>query len=294
MTEKLKVRNPRSGEFDYEIDVTDAATIQDIAAELRAAQRAWQGRGIEARIAVLQDWRAAIESSSDEIFAALSTDTGRRKLARGEIGGVIGMIDNWCRQAPALMACDERPSAMLPDVGLRPQLSPYPLLGVISPWNFPLLLSFIDAIPALLAGCAVNIKPSEVTPRFAAAMTECIEARTRTAQRAAIRVRRRTHWRGIDSGRGHRCLYRQRRNRPQGGCRGGRPFHSGIPRTRRQGPGRDPAGCGPGARLDRNTACVGRRKPARPASRSNESTCMPMSTTSLSQLLASESAQHAA
>ena len=47
---------------------------------------------------------------------------------------------------------------------------------MISPWNFPLLLSFIDATPALLAGCAVLIKPSEVTPRFAAPVAEAIAA----------------------------------------------------------------------------------------------------------------------
>jgi acyl-CoA reductase-like NAD-dependent aldehyde dehydrogenase len=44
----------------------------------------------------------------------------------------------------------------------------YPVVGVISPWNFPLLLGMIDAVPALLAGCAVVVKPSEVTPRFIA------------------------------------------------------------------------------------------------------------------------------
>jgi len=50
------------------------------------------------------------------------------------------------------------------DTDLR--LVPYPLVGVISPWNFPLILALIDAIPALMAGCAVLVKPSEVTPRF--------------------------------------------------------------------------------------------------------------------------------
>jgi acyl-CoA reductase-like NAD-dependent aldehyde dehydrogenase len=47
---------------------------------------------------------------------------------------------------------------------LRVQYRPYPVVGVISPWNFPLILSLGDAIPALIAGCAVVIKPSEVTP----------------------------------------------------------------------------------------------------------------------------------
>ena len=41
---------------------------------------------------------------------------------------------------------------------------PYPVVGIISPWNFPLILSAGDAIPALMAGAAVVIKPSEFTP----------------------------------------------------------------------------------------------------------------------------------
>ncbi|MEM7730194.1 MAG: aldehyde dehydrogenase family protein, partial [Pseudomonadota bacterium] len=51
---------------------------------------------------------------------------------------------------------------------------PYALVGVISPWNFPITLSFIDAVQALMAGSCVLIKPSEVTPRFADALAPVI------------------------------------------------------------------------------------------------------------------------
>src|SRR5262249_56908789 len=47
---------------------------------------------------------------------------------------------------------------------LKVTYRPYPVVGVISPWNFPLILSLGDAVPALIAGAAVVIKPSEVTP----------------------------------------------------------------------------------------------------------------------------------
>jgi len=47
---------------------------------------------------------------------------------------------------------------------LRIQYRPYPVVGLISPWNFPLILSLGDAIPALMAGAAVVMKPSEFTP----------------------------------------------------------------------------------------------------------------------------------
>ncbi|MDH3619928.1 MAG: aldehyde dehydrogenase family protein [Gammaproteobacteria bacterium] len=174
MPDILKIRNPRSGEFDYEISVTTSAEIAPLAEELRDAQTSWLRAGVDHRTEVLQRWKNEITVASDEILDALSADTGRRAIARGEIFGVCGMIDNWCQLAPTLVAGDERPSSHLPDVALRRQLDPYPLLGVISPWNFPFLLSFIDAIPALVAGCAAIIKPSEVTPRFAAAVAATI------------------------------------------------------------------------------------------------------------------------
>ncbi len=175
MAETLKVRNPRSGDYDYEIEVVDADRIATLADTLRAAQPDWRDRGVAARIETMQAWKAALTEAADDIVEALATDTGRRTLTRGEVFGVIGMIDRWCALAPELMECDERPSATLPNVALQRQLDPYPLLGVISPWNFPLLLSFIDAIPALMAGCAAIIKPSEVTPRFVAAVAPTIE-----------------------------------------------------------------------------------------------------------------------
>jgi acyl-CoA reductase-like NAD-dependent aldehyde dehydrogenase len=67
----------------------------------------------------------------------------------------------------AAQQSNARPTS-LPSITTSTLLVPYPLIGVISPWNFPLILSLIDSIPALAAGCAVVIKPSEVTPRFVA------------------------------------------------------------------------------------------------------------------------------
>lgn len=175
MTEMLQIRNPRTGKHDYKIAVATQDDIAPIALELREAQPAWRDKGVADRIAIMQRWKTELAAAGDRIVAALSADTGRKAIARGELFGVMGMIDRWCDQAPGLMAQEERPSALLPNVALRQQLDPYPLLGVISPWNFPFLLSFIDAIPALMAGCAAIIKPSEVTPRFAGPVAETIE-----------------------------------------------------------------------------------------------------------------------
>jgi aldehyde dehydrogenase (NAD+) len=106
----------------------------------------------------------------------LTTDTGRHLLSVIEFDSLAPTIDRWCKLAPALLQEEEGQATYLPSIHFRSQLVPYALVSVISPWNFPLTLSLIDAIPALLAGCSVIIKPSEITPRFVAPLQQSLAA----------------------------------------------------------------------------------------------------------------------
>jgi acyl-CoA reductase-like NAD-dependent aldehyde dehydrogenase len=162
----IQVRNPRNGQFDYEFVPPEPDAMQRRAGELRKAQMDWATRPVEYRVAVLQRWKDQLLAHRGAIVEALVTDTGRRLLAQAEFGGTVAAIDRWCVHAPPLVREQEGRSQAQPSITFRSQLVPYSLVGVISPWNFPLTLSLIDAIPALLAGCAVLVKPSEVTPRF--------------------------------------------------------------------------------------------------------------------------------
>jgi len=174
--ETVRVRNPRNGEFDYEFEVPEHEALVELAAVMRAAQRGWGASPVERRIEVLQRWKAELLSHRAAIVAALSTDTGRHQLAQAEFGGTVDAIDRWCVQAPALVHGEEQRSKVQPSITCRTQLVPHALVGVISRWNFPLVLSLNDAIPALLAGCAVLVKPSEVTPRFVEPLKRSIAA----------------------------------------------------------------------------------------------------------------------
>jgi acyl-CoA reductase-like NAD-dependent aldehyde dehydrogenase len=174
--EIIRVRNPRNGQFDYEFPVPATEALAGRASQLRKAQREWRVRTVASRVEVLQRWKGELLARRQAVVDALTTDTGRHLLAQAEFGGTIGAIDRWCAQAPALAHGEEGRSQAQPTITYRSQLVPYPLVGVISPWNFPLTLSLIDAIPALLAGCAVLIKPSEVTPRFVAPVNDAIRA----------------------------------------------------------------------------------------------------------------------
>jgi acyl-CoA reductase-like NAD-dependent aldehyde dehydrogenase len=174
--ETIRVRNPRNGEFDYEFEVPEHEALVRRAAALREGQRAWAASPVEQRVELMQRWKSEFLSHRAAIIETLTTDTGRHLLAQAEFGGTVGAIDRWCAQAPALVRGEEGRSKAQPAITYRSQLVPYALVGVISPWNFPLTLSLIDAIPALLAGCAVLIKPSEVTPRFVEPLKRSIAA----------------------------------------------------------------------------------------------------------------------
>ncbi len=172
----MPVVNPRTGEADHHITPLRKDSLARIAAELREAQRAWFAMGPAARASELTALSDAIERHKNRITAALATDTGRAAISRIEVEGTIRNLRRWAEQGPALIARHEggvRPTS-IPTVTTRTRLVPYPLVGVISPWNFPLTLALIDAVPALAAGCAVIVKPSEVAPRFIGPLMDAI------------------------------------------------------------------------------------------------------------------------
>ncbi len=169
----LDVRNPRTGETDYHIAAAGGGTVAAAAQRLREAQPAWAARPLDERLSVLDEWVAAVSRHRHGLLEALVADTGRHFVSSAEIAGLAGTVARWSRLAPELLA-EPLQSSSVPGISYRTRLVPIPLVGAISPWNFPLTLSLIDAVPALSAGCAVLVKPSEVTPRFVAPLSEAL------------------------------------------------------------------------------------------------------------------------
>jgi acyl-CoA reductase-like NAD-dependent aldehyde dehydrogenase len=174
MTKPIQVRNPRTGKLDHEILPPSHSLLQQQCTNLRQAQIDWQQIGIEGRIEALQQWKQAILSQRERLSESLIKDTGRLSISILEIDSFLSGIDRWCKLAPDLLQ-ESNKNTTVPFIQLQQTSVPYPLVGVISPWNFPLLLSTIDTIPALLAGCAVIVKPSEIASRFVKPLTVAIE-----------------------------------------------------------------------------------------------------------------------
>jgi acyl-CoA reductase-like NAD-dependent aldehyde dehydrogenase len=175
MTKPIQVRNPRTGKLDYEIIPPSENILEQQCLHLRQAQNHWQQIGVAGRIEALQQWKQAVLSQRNSLTEALVNDTGRLSISVLEIDAFLSGIDRWCKLAPELLQESEKDTT-IPFIHLKQTSVPYPLVGVISPWNFPLLLSTIDTIPALLAGCAVIVKPSEIASRFVASLMTAIDA----------------------------------------------------------------------------------------------------------------------
>ena len=164
----LPVRNPRTGQIDCEITPLAGPEIAAICAQLRDAQRAWGGATLEHRIGVMRAWADKLRAHKAHLIDADSTDTGYGQISKVAPDMVIGSIMRLGSIAPAVFAQAQRSgvSPGAPNISFTTLLKPYPVAGVIGPWNAPLMLSTLHAIPALFAGCAVIVKPSEVAPRF--------------------------------------------------------------------------------------------------------------------------------
>lgn len=168
------VVDPRSGRVERALRPVSREDLDALGRRLRAAQPLWLEAGDEGRAAALTQWAAALESAP-HLRAALIADTGRETESVMETTQVAAMARRWAAAAPALLRTVLQDAQSVAGISLRTGVRPYCLVGVISPWNFPLLLGLIDAIPALAAGCAVLIKPSEVTPRFIKPLTDTLQ-----------------------------------------------------------------------------------------------------------------------
>ena len=170
------VRNPRTGMIDRTLAVSSRAEIADKAARLRANQAAWEALGVAGRCGVMARWLGAVKARAADIGEADAADTGgcHTSYLQGFI--TMGNVAGWLEDAPKAFASLEwhGMSTSMPTVEVESQVVAYPLVGVISPWNAPLMLALLDAVPALFAGSSVLLKPSEVTPRVIETLFETV------------------------------------------------------------------------------------------------------------------------
>jgi acyl-CoA reductase-like NAD-dependent aldehyde dehydrogenase len=180
-TGTISVENPATGAVVGEVPILSAEEVRALAERGRAAQPAWEALGFEGRARVLRRAQKWVLDNQERVIATIVSETGKthEDALLAEIGYIGNAFGFWAKNASDYLA-DEKVRSANPFVlgrKLVVRYAPLGLVGVIGPWNYPLSNSFGDCIPALAAGNAVILKPSEVTPLtsllMAEAMREC-------------------------------------------------------------------------------------------------------------------------
>ncbi|MEA2218181.1 MAG: hypothetical protein QOJ35_807, partial [Solirubrobacteraceae bacterium] len=125
--------------------------------------------------------RQWIMDHADELVATIVSETGKtyEDAYMAELIYTGGAVSYWAKHAERFLADESVAVSTLAVTGkkLLVRYEPVGLVGIIGPWNYPMVNSFGEAIPALLAGNSVILKPSEMTPltslMLADALTEC-------------------------------------------------------------------------------------------------------------------------
>ncbi|MEV0355387.1 succinic semialdehyde dehydrogenase [Nocardia sp. NPDC050697] len=157
------------------VPVGTAADVEAAFGAARAAQSRWAARDAGERAAVLDRFRGLLVRHREELMDIVQAETGKaRWAAQEEIMGMLFAARWFTRNAPSLLRPQPVPGAfpLLNRASVRTQ--PKGVVGVIAPWNYPMLLSVGDAIPALLAGNAVVVKPDSQTPFSALAAADLL------------------------------------------------------------------------------------------------------------------------
>ncbi len=165
------VRRPSDGAVHGGLRLGDEGLVDRAVKAGAAAQKAWSKAPPRARARVLHAWANLIDARRDEI-AQLESVVSSRFYVEAQAVDVANSAE-WIRYYAE--CCDKLDGATLPTgedaLGLVVS-EPYGVVGAISPWNFPLILAIWKVAPALAAGNAVVLKPSELTPYSAVRVAE--------------------------------------------------------------------------------------------------------------------------
>lgn len=163
--------NPATGEVLVELDSAGPTEVRAAVARARAAQPAWNECGIRNRLAVVRRFQQILLARKSDIARRITQEAGKPQIEAllTEVMVVLDaarfLIDN----AFAILQDEKLPHgnlAMKTKSG-RILREPHGVIGIISPWNYPFSIPAAEAMSALVAGNAVVLKPSELTPLIA-------------------------------------------------------------------------------------------------------------------------------
>jgi succinate-semialdehyde dehydrogenase / glutarate-semialdehyde dehydrogenase len=173
---RLPVSSPLTGAVIGEVPVGTGDDVAAAVARARDVQQAWAATPVRNRAAVLLRYHDLVLDRQDELLDLIQAENGKARVwAFEEILDQAVTARYYARLAPRALKPQRRLSALPGLVSTREHLFPKGVIGVISPWNYPLVLAVSDALAALVAGNGIVIKPDSQTPFTALRAFELLE-----------------------------------------------------------------------------------------------------------------------
>ncbi|MGA7907542.1 MAG: aldehyde dehydrogenase family protein [Candidatus Sulfotelmatobacter sp.] len=175
---KIVSVNPATGEVLRELECAGEAEVRGAVARAAAAQGAWRELGVRKRIAVLRAFQRRLQAKKSEVATVITREAGK-PLAETLTTEVLVVLDAarfLIENAWRLLRDEPLPHGNLATRLKRGRLlrEPYGVIGIISPWNYPFSIPATETLAALVAGNAVVLKPSELTPLVALELAQLL------------------------------------------------------------------------------------------------------------------------
>ncbi|HVF75537.1 MAG TPA: aldehyde dehydrogenase family protein [Acidimicrobiales bacterium] len=169
--ERIEVVDPATEQVVGQVVAGTPADVDAAVASARRAFPAWSGRSVAERVDVAGRLAKAVGERAGDLMEVISTQMGSPLWVseRVQVGLPMMVLDAFPRTA-ADFAYEE---VLGNSLVVR---EPVGVVGCITAWNYPLYLAVCKVVPALLAGCTVVLKPSEMTPFDACILAEAMEA----------------------------------------------------------------------------------------------------------------------
>lgn len=161
------------GDVIGQFDQASTAQVQQAIAAANRGKAQWSATGLEARYNALMAIGNELIARKDELGELLSREEGKPLAeGRGEVYRSGQFFHYYA--AEVLRQIDERAASVRPGVEIETRREPVGVVGIISPWNFPMATAVWKIAPALAFGNAVVFKPANLVPASAWALTEII------------------------------------------------------------------------------------------------------------------------
>ena len=158
--------NPVTGDAIGTYPIFSEGEIAEVVSRARIATAKWQKIGFNQRKQVLLAWSSILMKRMEQIAELISNETGKPMSdARLEVSIAVNHIAWAARNAESILRTSyRRPGLLMANMAATVERSPFGVIGVIGPWNYPIFTPVGSISYALAAGNTVLFKPSEYTP----------------------------------------------------------------------------------------------------------------------------------